>query len=127
MDAQAGGFKDCAQIGDRRTLAIGAGNVDHRRQLALGMVEPLQQSLHPLQIEIDTQRVQSREPRDQFAERRRPLGRRRVHAWGAAGAASALDMISAGIAIVGAGFDAVSTAGDFVSSRHSRANVGRSS
>jgi hypothetical protein len=38
-----------------------------------------------------------------------------------------LDTISAGIAIVDAGFDAVSTAGDFVSKRQSRANVGRSS
>ena len=38
--------------------AIGAGDVYHRRQLAFGMIEPLQQSLHPPEIEIDTSRMQ---------------------------------------------------------------------
>ena len=45
MDAQARGFEDRAQIGDRRTLAVGAGDMDHRRQFALGMIEPLQQPI----------------------------------------------------------------------------------
>ena len=80
MDAQARGFQNRAQIGDRRTLAIGAGNMNHRRQLAFGMIEPLQQPMHPLQAEIDTAGVQRGQPRDQFAERRIRSGRWRVHA-----------------------------------------------
>ena len=127
VDAQAGRFQDRAQIGDRRTLAIGAGDMNHRRQPAFGMIEPLQQPMHPLQTEIDPLRMQRGQPRDQFAERQRRVGRRRVHAWGAAGATSAADTIWAGMSIGGAGFDTASTAGDFVSNRHSRASVGRRS
>ena len=69
MDAQARRFQDRAQISDRRALAVGAGDVDHRRQLALGMIEPLQQPVHPIQAEIDALRMQRRQPRDQFFER----------------------------------------------------------
>ena len=78
-----------------------------------------------LLTEIDTLRMQGRQPRDQFAERRLRFGRRRVHAWGAAGANSAPDAIGAGISACSAGFDAVSTAGDLVSNRQSRASVAR--
>ena len=35
VDAQARGFEDRAQIGDSRTLAVGARDMDHRRQQAL--------------------------------------------------------------------------------------------
>ena len=70
VDAQARRFQDRAQIGDRRTLAIGAGDMDHRRQFAFGMIEPLQQPLHPLEAEIDAAGMQRGQPRDQFAERR---------------------------------------------------------
>ena len=35
VDAQARGLEDRAQIGDGRTLAVGAGDMDHRRQHAL--------------------------------------------------------------------------------------------
>ena len=66
------------------------------------------------------------QPRHQFAERRW-FCRRRVHAWGAGGATSAADTIWAGLAGCGAGFEAVSVAGDLVNSRHSRASVGRRS
>src|SRR5665213_1288129 len=83
--------------------------------------------MHPLQIEIDTLRMQAGQPRDQFAERRRWSGLGRVHAWGAAGATSAPDTIWAVTATCGAGFAAISTAGDLVSNRHSRASVGRKS
>ena len=31
VDAKAGGFQDRAQIGDGRALAIGAGDMNHRR------------------------------------------------------------------------------------------------
>ena len=75
MNTKPGGFEDRAQIRNRRPLAIGAGYMDHRRQPAFGMIKPLQQTLHPLQIEIDTFGMQGRQPCDQVAERRR-LGRR---------------------------------------------------
>src|ERR1700730_2010976 len=127
MNAQARGFQNRAQIRDRRTLAIGAGDVNDRRQLAFGMFEPLQQPQHPLQAQIDTPGMQRGQPRDQFVERRRLLGRGRVHAWGAAGATSAPNTIWAGVVTCGAGFGAVSSAGDFVSNRQSRASVGRRS
>jgi len=42
MHAQARGLEDRAQIGDRRALAIGAGDMNHRRELTLGVVEPRQ-------------------------------------------------------------------------------------
>ena len=58
VDTQAGGFQDRAQVSDRRTLAIGAGDMDHRRELAFGMVEPRQQPVHPFQIKIDAPRMQ---------------------------------------------------------------------
>ena len=75
VDAQARGFQDRAQIGDRRALAVGAGDMDDRRQFALGMIEPLQQPMHPLEIEIDALRMQRGQPRDQFAERRSAVWR----------------------------------------------------
>ncbi len=84
MDAQAGRFQDGPQIRDRRTLAIGAGDVNHRGEFALGMIEPLQELMHPLQIEIDPRRMQRGQPRDQFAE---PVARSRVgRGWGRVGA-----------------------------------------
>ena len=80
VDAQARGFQDRPQIGDGRALAVGAGDMNHRRQLALGMIQPLQQPMHPLEIEIDAFGMQGGQPRDQFTERLRRFGGRRVHA-----------------------------------------------
>ena len=48
-------------------------------------------AMHPLEAEIDALGMQRGQPRDQFAERRLRFGRRRVHACGAAGAASGAD------------------------------------
>ncbi len=70
VDAQARRFQNRPQVSDRRALAVGAGDVNNRRQLALGMAEPHQQPVHPLEIEIDAFGVQGGQPRDQFAERR---------------------------------------------------------
>ena len=126
MNAQARRFQNRAQIGDGRTLAISAGDMDHRRQFAFGMIEPLQQALHAVETEIDLVRMQSGQPRDQFAQRLMQWGRGSVHALGAAGALSAADTICAALTTL-AGFGAVSTAGDLVRSRHSRAKVGRMS
>ena len=127
MHAQARRFENGAQISDRRTLAVGAGNVNDRRQPPFGMIELPKQPMHPRQIEIDRLRVQRGEPRNQFAERRRRLCRRRVHAGVAAGAVSAPDAAGAGNAIVDEGFATVSIAGDLLKSRHSRASVERNS
>jgi len=69
VNLQTGRFQNRPQIGDRRTLTVGTSNVNHRGQFALGMIEPLQQPMHPFKIEIDTRRMQDGQPRDQFAER----------------------------------------------------------
>jgi hypothetical protein len=42
-------FQNCAQKSDRRSLAIGAGNVNDRRQLPLGMAQRAKQSLHAIE------------------------------------------------------------------------------
>ena len=40
-----------AQEGAGRALAVGAGDVEHRRQIALGIAEPVEQGANPLQPE----------------------------------------------------------------------------
>src|SRR3954464_8647381 len=127
VDAQAGGLQRRAQISERRALAIGPGDVDPRRQLALGVTEPLKQAVHPLHPEIDAFLMQGRQPPDQFAERRLCAVSGRVHACGAAGATSGANTICAGLVTGCADFDAVSGAGDLVKRRQSRAKVGRKS
>ena len=124
MDAMTRCFQDRAQVSNRRTLAVGAGDMNDRRQIALGMVEPLQQQLHALQTKVDASGMQLRQAGDQVAVRHR---RDTVHADGAAGAISAADGIVAGVTTGAAGFDALTIAGDLVRIRQSRASVGRSS
>ena len=124
MHAQAGGLEDRAQVRDGRTLAVGARDMDHRRQRGFRMIEPRQQAVHAIEAEIDALRMQGRQPRDQFTERL-GFGGRQVHAWGAAGTASGAETIWAGSVTCGEGFEAASSAGDLVKSRHSRASVGR--
>ncbi len=97
---------------------ITGGNV------ACGMIEPRQQTVHAIEAEIDLLRMQRGQPRDQFIERP-GIGGRQVHACGAAGTASGAATICAGSVTSGAGFEAASSAGDLVSIRHSRASVGR--
>ena len=48
MHAQTRRFQHCAQEGERRSLTVGAGDMDHRRQLAFGMIERRQQPLNAL-------------------------------------------------------------------------------
>ena len=124
VDAQACCFERRAQIGDRRAFAVGARDMDHRRQLGFRMIEPRQQAVHAIEAEIDALRMQGRQPRDQFTERP-GIGGRQVHAWGAAGTASGVGTICAGSTTCGEGFEAASSAGDLVRIRHSRASVGR--
>ena len=49
VHALSRGFQDRAQEGDRRALAVGAGNMNDRRQFSLGMVERGKQSLHAIE------------------------------------------------------------------------------
>src|SRR5665213_358415 len=63
------GFQDRAQKSERRALAIGAGDMDRRRQLALRMIESRQQSLHALKREIDALGMQRGKPRDDSVNR----------------------------------------------------------
>ncbi len=64
MHALAGGFQDRAQEGDGGALAVGAGDVDHRRQLAFGMIERGKQALHAIERQIDALGMQRGQPRD---------------------------------------------------------------
>ena len=70
MNRQACRFHHVAEIGNRRTLAIGAGHMDDRRQLALGMAKDRQKPLHAPQAEVDDLGMQREQPRqDGIAER----------------------------------------------------------
>ncbi len=53
VHALARGFQHGAQEGDGRALAVGAGDVDHRRQFALGMIECGEQPLDAVERQID--------------------------------------------------------------------------
>ena len=64
VDAQAARFQDRAQEGDGRALAVGAGDVDHRRQPLLRMAERVENVSHPIERKIDQLRMQRGEPRD---------------------------------------------------------------
>ena len=52
------------QEGAGAALAVGAGDMHHRRQAALGMIELRQQLVQPIQAEIDQPRMQAVQPRD---------------------------------------------------------------
>ena len=52
------GFEHRPHEGGGRPLAVGAGDVDHRRQAPLGMAEIGHQHIDPLEREIDLARVQ---------------------------------------------------------------------
>ena len=69
MHAFSGGFEDRAHEGDGRALAVGAGDVDHRRQLALGMIERGQQPLDAIERQIDAFGMQRGQPRDDRVNR----------------------------------------------------------
>ena len=71
MHALAGGLQDRAQEGDGGALAVGTGDVDHRRQLALRMIERGEQTLHAIERQIDALGVQRVKPRDDRVNRRR--------------------------------------------------------
>ena len=61
MDSVARGLGHGAQIGDQRTLAVGAGDMHHRRQLQMWRADIGQQALDALKPEIDELGMQPRE------------------------------------------------------------------
>ena len=123
MDAQAGSLQDRAQISDRGALAIGARDMDHRRQLSLGTTELCEQALDTIEGEIDFLRMQRRQPCDQIAELRLRCFSSSIHA-SSAGATSGAATIVAGSGTSGAALDVLGAAGDLVNTRNSRAAAG---
>ena len=57
-------FRDGAQEGAGRSLAIGAGHMDHRRQAPFGIAEGVEAGLHAPEAEVDQLRVQAVQPFD---------------------------------------------------------------
>ena len=53
MNAQARRFKNGAEVSDRRTLAVGAGNMNNAGQPPLGTTQRIQQPVHPVQRKIN--------------------------------------------------------------------------
>jgi hypothetical protein len=53
MHALSRGFQNCAQEGDRRSLAICAGNMNDRWQLPLGMAQRAKQPLYTIERQIN--------------------------------------------------------------------------
>ncbi len=62
MNALAGGFEAGAQERDRRTLTVGAGDVDHRRKMLMRIAERGEQTLDPVKAQIDQLRVKREQP-----------------------------------------------------------------
>ena len=65
---------DRAQVGAGAALAVGAGDVDHRRQVLLGMAELAEQELQPMQAEVDQHRVGALQPLQHDAAAAAELG-----------------------------------------------------
>ena len=61
MHRLAGRFQHGAQEGRRRPLAVGAGNMNHWRQLQLRMAELAHQNLHAVERQVDLARVERAE------------------------------------------------------------------
>ena len=72
-------LEDGAHEGDGRTFAVGAGDMNHRRQLPLGMAERRQEPLDAIEREVDPLRMQRQQPRMNRADRA-GAGTRRGHA-----------------------------------------------
>ena len=53
MHAQTGGLGHGSDEGAGAALAVGAGDVDDRRQAPLGMIQPGKQGTKPVEAEID--------------------------------------------------------------------------
>jgi hypothetical protein len=78
LHALAGCLQHGAQEGERRALAVGAGDVDHRRQLFLGVAEACEQALDPAEGEIDEFGMQPGEAVEDRVTSRHHRGSRRL-------------------------------------------------
>ena len=63
MDAQTCSFQHGAEEGLRGAFAIGARDMNHRRQFLFRVIQPLQDALHAIQAEINDLRMQREKPR----------------------------------------------------------------
>ena len=70
MNALARRFEDRAHEGDGRAFAVGAGDMDHRRQPPLRMIERGQQPLDAVERQIDALGMQRQQPRQDGVDRR---------------------------------------------------------
>ncbi len=113
MHALARRLQDRAHERDRRTFAIGAADMDDRRQLPLRMTKRGKKALDAAERQIDAFGMQREQPSQDRVDRYR-AGRRRAHA-GAGAGAGRLTSGSCG-----------TLAGALVSSRHRLAMVARS-
>ena len=109
-------LEDCARKGDRRTFSIGAGDMDHRRQPPLGMIERGQKPLDAIKRQIDPPRVKRKQPCRHSVDRS-GFGPRSTHA-------GAGRLTGGGGATAGA---AAGEGGAFINMRHRRATVARRS
>ena len=71
MNAKTGRFEDRAHERDGRSLAVGAGDMDHRRHLAFGMIEARENAMHAIEREIDELGMQPRHTCQDIAVGRR--------------------------------------------------------
>ena len=79
LHAPAGRLEHRVQHRERRALAVGAGDVHHRRQLPLGVAERCQQPLDALEREVDglwVQALQAGQDQVTAVARHRPRSRR---------------------------------------------------
>ena len=65
VGSQAPRLQDCPHEGDGRALAVGAGDVNHRRQPPLGMIQGREQALDAPERQVDRARMQGEEARHQ--------------------------------------------------------------
>ena len=114
MHALARRFEDRAHEGYGRALAIGAGNVDHRRQMPLRVIERVKDARHALEPEVDALGVQRQKPRQHGVDRRSSVGRPFAHVVAGSGAGRLTRCTGA-------------LAGALVKSRHNLAMVARNS
>src|SRR5579872_4016518 len=62
MDAVAGSFQHRTQKRTDGALAVGSGNMNHRRNAPFGVTEPFQQALDAIQYEIDAFGMKRQKP-----------------------------------------------------------------
>jgi hypothetical protein len=53
MNSKSRRFDDCTQIGERRSLPVGAGDMNDGSEARLRIPKPLQDSPHAIELEID--------------------------------------------------------------------------